>query len=146
MDHITAFTQYVNNGWHRKMSTHAVFVDFIAAYDTVWRSLLLVIYGISRNIFGWIKSFLSKRQKGLIRFSNCLSKFRIQKQGLAQGSVLGCILFNVMIIEVLASVIWIYTRNTNPPICWCILLWTQYFSKTQNKHGIFFISCGFSWN
>jgi hypothetical protein len=36
MDQVMKFTQAVKDGFHRKMSTAAVLVDFKAAYDQVW--------------------------------------------------------------------------------------------------------------
>ena len=106
MDHVTNFTQHVKDGFHRKMSTLAVLVDIKAAYDTVWKPMLihkLAIHGISGKLFKWIKSFLSQRQIR-VRYSNCTSKFRIQQQGLAQGAVLSCSLFNIMIDDILEAV------------------------------------------
>ncbi|XP_072375530.1 uncharacterized protein [Diabrotica undecimpunctata] len=41
MDHVVDFAQKVKDAFHRKMSTVAVLVDLKAAYDTVWRGLLL---------------------------------------------------------------------------------------------------------
>ena len=87
------------------MSTLAVLEDFKAAYDTVWRPMLLHKLsnsGISGNLCNWIKSFLSQRLI-CVRPSNSTSKYRIQKQGLAQGAVLSCPLFNLLINDVIES-------------------------------------------
>ena len=41
MDQVVKFTQAVKDGFHRKQSTLAVLVDFKAAYDKVWRRMLI---------------------------------------------------------------------------------------------------------
>ena len=106
MDHVVNFSQHVKDGYHRKMSTLAVLVDLKAAYDTVWRSMLmhkLTKCEISGKLYNWIKSFLSQRLIR-VRYSNCTSRFRVQKQGLPQGAVLSCLLFNIMVNDILDSV------------------------------------------
>ena len=99
VDQIVKLTQAVKDGFHRKQSTLAVFIDLKAAYDKVWRSLLLRKLSqlhISGNMRKWIKNFLAQR---FIRtkFQNAVSNFRQVRQGLPQGAVLSCLLFNVMI-------------------------------------------------
>lgn len=106
MDHAVRFTQHVKDGFHRKMSTLAVLVDFKSAYDTVWRPMLihkLISLGISGNMLRWIKSSLCQRQIR-VRHLQHTSKYRLQRQGLAQGAVLSCALFNIMINDVLEAV------------------------------------------
>merc|ERR1712213_164465 len=55
--------------------------------------------GIKRNMYTWIKSFLSDR---LIqtRFNSSLSSKEVQEEGLPQGSSLSCTLFLVFINDV----------------------------------------------
>ena len=105
-DQIVKFSQAVKDGFHRKQSTLAVLVDFKAAYDKVWRKMLLhklKQQGVNGNMLKWIKSFLSQR---FIRckFFDSISPFRQLRQGLPQGAVLSCLLFNTMIDDLIATI------------------------------------------
>lgn len=99
IDQVVKFTQAVKDGFHHRQSTLAVFIDFKAAYDGVWRDLLihkLSKHYVSGNMLKWIKQFLSQR---FIRtsFQGSTSRYKQVHQGLPQGAVLSCLLFNVMI-------------------------------------------------
>jgi hypothetical protein len=105
MDQVMKFTQAVKDGFHRKMSTAAVFVDFEAAYDRVWRQMLT--YKIQGSVRGrmlcWIKSFLTQRHIR-VRLRHVSSRYKQQRQGLPQGVVLSCLLFNIMINDLIDAV------------------------------------------
>lgn len=106
MDQVVTFVQAVKDGFHRKMSTAAVFIDFTAAYDRVWRKLLLhklQLIGITGKLFKWLKSFLAQRQIR-VRYRDTTSIFKQQRNGLPQGAVASCILFNIMINDLLMAV------------------------------------------
>ena len=73
-------------------------VDLSAAFDTVDHSLLLNMlqfkYCITGSALKWLKSFLSDRTQR-VRVGDCLSESLIVVFGVAQGSVLGPLLFNM---------------------------------------------------
>ena len=90
-------TQYIEDGFENKLITGTVFVDLTAAYDTVnHRALLLKVSKIVRNttIVQIIESLLSNR-RFFVEMDGKRSRWRIQKNGLPQGSVLAPILFNI---------------------------------------------------
>jgi len=50
-DQVSALTTFTENGFQKGLKTGAVFLDLTAAYDTVWRTSLLV--KISKVLSGW---------------------------------------------------------------------------------------------
>lgn len=106
MDQVVKFTQFVKDGFNMQMSTLAVLVDMKAAYDKVWRTMLLHKLsgaGVAGRLFNWIKSFLAQRQIR-VKYEGEYSRYRQQRDGLPQGAVLSCVLFNVMINDILDAV------------------------------------------
>jgi hypothetical protein len=104
-DQILKITQAIENGFQRKKMERStlVLLDFSSAFDTVWRQRLLISMseqGIPLQIIRWICSFLDNRQ-AKVRFGDSMSKSRIIRQGLPQGSVLYPLLF-IMYINNLA--------------------------------------------
>ena len=76
-------------------SLDAVYCDFMKAFDKVPHKRLahkVEKYGITGNIIGWIKSFLSERTQRVIIKSAELNPAPVTS-GIPQGSVLGPILF-----------------------------------------------------
>ncbi|KAG8283482.1 hypothetical protein J6590_016743 [Homalodisca vitripennis] len=66
MDHVVDLTQYVEDTFHRKLSTFAVLVGLKSAYEIVWRRMLLHKMsqaGIAEKLFHWEKSFLRERHQ-----------------------------------------------------------------------------------
>ena len=83
-------TQYIEDGYEEKNITGTVFVDLTAAYDTVnHRILLLKVARMVKNktIVNIIKSLLSNR-RFFVEMDGRKSRWRKQKNGLPQGSVL----------------------------------------------------------
>ena len=79
------------------MSTGTVFVDLTAAYDTVnHRILLLKVAKMTKNtkIVGVIQSLLRNR-RFFVEMDGRKSRWKTQKNGLPQGSVLSPTLFNI---------------------------------------------------
>ena len=104
-DQILKITQAIENGFQRRKMERStlVLLDFSSAFDTVWRQRLLISMseqGIPLQIIRWIASFLDNRQ-AKVRFGDGMSKSRIIRQGLPQGSVLSPLLF-IMYINNLA--------------------------------------------
>ena len=90
-------TQYIEDGYENKMITGAVFVDLTTAYDTVnHRALLLKLAKTIKNstIVKVIESLLNN-QRFFVEMNGKRSRWRVQKNGLPQGSVLAPMLFNI---------------------------------------------------
>ena len=107
-DQILKITQAIENGFQRKQMERSVLVllDYSSAFDTVWRQRLLLSMfdkGIPLQIIRWLASFLDNRQ-AKVRFGDGMSKSRIMRQGLPQGSVLSPLLF-IIFIDNLASIL-----------------------------------------
>ena len=89
-DEVLNLTQYIEDGFERKNITGAVFVDLSVAYDIVnHRALMLKVAKI--RIIG---SLLDNR-RFYVEIEGKKSRWRSQKNGLPQGSVLFPTLFNV---------------------------------------------------
>ena len=82
----------------QKFGVVVMIIDLSAAFDTVDHSILLNMLQFKYHITGpalkWLKSFLSGRTKR-VRVGDCLSESFVVNFGVAQGSVLGPLLFNL---------------------------------------------------
>ena len=90
-------TQFIEDGYETKDITGTVFVDLTAAYDTVnHRILLLKVARMikNKNIVNILRSLLSNR-RFFVEMDGRKSRWRLQKNGLPQGSVLAPTLFNI---------------------------------------------------
>ena len=88
-------TQHIEDGYQRGMVTGAAFVDLSAAYDTVNRRLLIhKLYDFTGDstLCKVIQYMLSSRRL-YVELNNDRNRWRNQKNGLPQGSVLSPILF-----------------------------------------------------
>ena len=79
----------------QKKRTLMVAIDFKAAFDRIWKSGLLrdlAQRGLSSRCIRWLKAFLSDR-RAAVKWNNRVSKYRVFKQGVPQGSPLSPLLF-----------------------------------------------------
>ena len=90
-------TQHMEDGYERKMLTGAAFVDLSAAYDTVQHRLMirkLIDMTGDVDLCQVIRGLLSNR-RFFVQLNDKKSRWRSQKNGLPQGSVLAPLLFNI---------------------------------------------------
>ena len=90
-------TQHIEDGYERKMLTGAAFVDLSAAYDTVQHRLMirkLMDMTGDIDLCQVIRGLLSNR-RFFVQLNDKKSRWRSQKNGLPQGSVLAPLLFNI---------------------------------------------------
>ena len=90
-------TQHIEDGYQECKITGTAFVDLSAAYDTVNHRLLIQkLYNITQDstLCRVIQNLLSNR-RFYVELNNERSRWRLQKNGLPQGSVLSPILFNI---------------------------------------------------
>ena len=90
-------TQNIEDDYQRGMMTGAAFVDLYAAYDTVNHRLLIQkVYDFTEDspLCKVIHNMLSSRRFN-VELNNDRSRWRNQKNGLPQGSVLSPILINI---------------------------------------------------
>ena len=99
-DLLFSLTQMVIDGFQKNQHTEAILVDRQQAYDSIWRTcLLLKMQNIQGNLYTQIKSFRSNR---LIqtKFNSALSSSATQEDGLPQGSSKSCTLFLIFLNDI----------------------------------------------
>ena len=104
-DQVLALTSYIESGFQKKLKTGAVLIDLSAAYDTVWQAGLMMKLSKAikcRTTIRLIASLISQRNFRVF-LGNQVSRKRILKNGLPQGSVLAPSSFNVYISDLPAT-------------------------------------------
>ena len=95
-DQVLALTTFIENGFQRKMKTGAVLLDLTAAYDTVWHTGLLL--KLAKALPFWVADvvgFMLRDRRIRVHIGEDTSRWRLQSNGLPQGSVLAPTLFNM---------------------------------------------------
>ncbi|GFS64069.1 probable RNA-directed DNA polymerase from transposon BS [Trichonephila clavipes] len=89
--------EYIKDGIDRHQYTAAVFLDIQKAFDRVWHTDLLfklITYKIPPPLILLLKSYISDRSF-TVKINRTFSQDRSAKAGIAQGSILGPVLFNL---------------------------------------------------
>lgn len=87
-------------------SVIAVFFDVEKAYDMMWNDGILIKLGrmgVEGRVFNWVKDFLEGREIR-VRIGGTLSRPHENENGTPEGSVLGPLLFSVMINNVFVEI------------------------------------------
>ena len=102
---IIEYLNYAYKSLDSKQNLITVFLDFKKAFDTVNHSILLIklehigVRGVSLN---WFRSYISNRTQH-VYINNCNSSRGTLLTGVPQGSVLGPLLFNIYINDMINS-------------------------------------------
>ncbi|GFX35375.1 RNA-directed DNA polymerase from mobile element jockey [Trichonephila clavipes] len=102
---------YIKDGIDRHQYTAAVFLDIQKAFDRVWHTGLLfklIMYKIPPPLIFLLKSYISDRSF-TVKINRTFSQVRPAKAGVAQGSILGPVLFTLYVNDIL--------KTTNTMIC-----------------------------
>ena len=90
-------TQHIEDGYERQMLTGAALVDLSAAYDTVQHRLMIrKLMDITGDIdLCLVNRGLLSNRRFFVQLNDKKNRWRSQKNGLPQGSVLAPLLFNI---------------------------------------------------
>ncbi|GFS47232.1 probable RNA-directed DNA polymerase from transposon BS [Trichonephila clavipes] len=103
--------EYIKDAFDRNQHVAAVFLDIQKAFDRVWHTGLLfklITYKIPPPLILLLKSYITDRSF-TVRINRTFSQTRPAKAGIAQGSILGPVLFNLYVNDII--------KTTNTMIC-----------------------------
>ena len=96
---VTILSQHIKDNTDKGLITTVVYVDFKKAYDSVWKTNLLLKLskcGVTGKMLQWIGNFLNQRYCQ-VRYGDATSKFKQLQAGLPQGAVTSCSSINLYI-------------------------------------------------
>jgi len=102
VDQVTLLAQDIEDSFSAKKKAGAVFVDFTAAYDTIWqRGLTCHLLQLlpDRHMVRMIMEMVSNRSFTLTTGNSKRSRLRRLKNGVLQVSVLGLLLYNIYLSD-----------------------------------------------
>ena len=102
MHAVTLFTDFIRTNMDKGLMTGAVFIDLRKAFDTVDHARLLSelpIYGIKSKELCWFENYLFGR-KQFVSYDGVLSEIQAISCGVPQGSILGPLLFMLLINDI----------------------------------------------
>ncbi|GFV49434.1 RNA-directed DNA polymerase from mobile element jockey [Trichonephila clavipes] len=105
--------EYIKEGNNWGQCTAAVFLDIQKAFDRVWHTGLLfklINYNIPTLLILFIKSYISNRTFS-VKINRTFSQTRSISAGIAEGSILGPVLFHLYVNDIL--------KCTNTLLCRC---------------------------
>ena len=101
----------VTDKWYQNIEdgllTGLCFFDVSKCFDAISHEILffkLGKYGVDNNELSWFKSYLSNRTQAVVNNNKNMSSFSQVNTGIPQGSVLGPVLFLVMVNDLLMHV------------------------------------------
>ena len=97
-------TEKISTALHNNEFAIGIFLDLSKAFDTVNHDILrlkLSRYGFQGNVFKWLKNYVTNRHQ-FVSVKNTKSDRAILSYGVAQGSILGPLLFLIYINDLAA--------------------------------------------
>ena len=99
---VTSFADFIRTNMDKGQMSGAVFIDLRKAYDTVNHARLLSklpMYGLKNKELSWFESYLFGR-KHIVSYDGVLSETQTISCGVPQGSILGPLLFTLLINDI----------------------------------------------